>query len=73
MQPVTSVNSWIRSLPRIVRKKVWKVIDSNGNVVQGVGATDNLKRTAQRYIEGKYPGLKFRLVFSHYKGMITLP
>lgn len=73
MQPSVNVNDWIGSLPRIVQKKVWKVSDSNGKVVQYVGATDNRKSTAQRYIDNKYPGQTLTLTFSHFKGMITLP
>ena len=67
------VNDFIRSLPKIVSKKVWKVTDSNGNVVQYVGATDNRKSTAQKYIDNKYPGRSLTLSFSHTNGMITLP
>ena len=66
-------NDFIRSLPKIVSKKVWKVTDSNGNVVQYVGATDNRKSTAQKYIDNKYPGRSLTLSFSHTNGMITLP
>lgn len=73
MEKTMNVNGFLASLPKIVQKKVWKVIDENGNVVQGVGATDNLKRTAQAYIDAKYPGRKMKLVFSHFNGMITLP
>jgi glutamate mutase epsilon subunit len=67
-----NVNTFIGSLPRIVQKKVWKVIDENGNVIQGVGATDNLKSTAQKYINDKYVGRNLTLVFSHYNGFITI-
>jgi len=73
MEKVTSVNSFIRSLPRIVQKKVWKVTDTNGTVVQHVGATDNRKSTAQAYINEKYPDRVLTLTFSHFNGMITLP
>lgn len=73
MQPVMSVNELIGSLPRIVAKKIWKVVDENGKVVQFVGATDNLKRTAQAYIDNKYPGQDLTLLFSHTKGFITIP
>lgn len=68
-----SVNSLIRSLPRIVEKKVWKVTDSNGTVVQGVSASDNRKSTAQAYIDAKYPGRDMTLSFSHFGGMIVIP
>lgn len=73
MQKVTSVNSFIRSLPRIVQKKVWKVTDKDGTVVQYVGATDNKKYTAQKYIDEKYPGKTLTLTFSHFNGMIAVP
>jgi hypothetical protein len=73
MEKTMSVNGFIASLPRIVEKKVWKVIDENGKVVQGVGSTDNRKTTAQAYIDARYPGREMKLVFSHFKGMMTLP
>lgn len=67
------VNDFIRSLPTIVAKKVWKVTDTYGTVVQYVGATDNRKSTAQEYIDNKYPGRSLTLSFSHTNGLITLP
>jgi hypothetical protein len=67
------VNDFIRSLPKIEKKKVWKVTDTNGTVVQYVGATDNRKYTAQKYIDDKYPGQTLTLTFSHFNGMITIP
>jgi hypothetical protein len=67
------VNDFIGSLPRIVEKKVWKVTDTDGTVVQYVGATDNRKATAQEYINDKYPGRLLTLTFSHTNGLITLP
>lgn len=73
MQKTTHINDFIGSLPKIVEKKVWKVTDSNGTVVQYVGSTDNLKRTAQKYIDQKYPGQTLTLTFSHTNGLITLP
>ena len=73
MEKRMSVNGLIRSLPRIVEKKIWKVTDSNGTVVQYVSATDNRKSTAQQYINAKYPGMVLTLTFSHTKGMITIP
>lgn len=73
MQPVMSVNSFIASLPRIVAKKIWKVTDANGTVVQYVSATNNRKYTAQEYIDNKYPGQKMTLTFSHTKGFVTIP
>ncbi len=73
MEKVTSVNDFIGSLPRIVQKKVWKVTDTDGTVVQYVGSTDNKKYTAQKYIDEKYPGRDLKLTFSHFKGLITIP
>lgn len=66
------VNDFIGSLPKIVEKKVWKVTDSNGTVIQYVGATDNRQSTAQAYIDQKYPGQILTLTFSHFKGLMTL-
>lgn len=73
MEKVTSVNGFINSLPRIVAKKIWKVTDSTGSVVQYVSATDNRKSTAQGYIDSKYSGQVLTLTFSHTKGFITIP
>ena len=67
------VNAFIDSLPRIVERKVWRVADSNGTFVQCVGATDNKKDTAQKYIDNKYPDQMLTLTFSHYRGLMTLP
>ena len=67
------VNDFIGSLPKIVGKKVWKVTDTDGTVVQYVGATDNRKTTAQKYIDNKYPGKILTLTFSHTNGLMTLP
>lgn len=72
IQKSTSVNGFLASLPRIVAKKIWKVTDSNGTVVQYVSATDNLKRTAQKYIDEKYPNQVMKLTFSHTNGLITV-
>jgi len=72
MEKVTHINSFISSLPKIVQKKVWKVTDTSGTVVQYVGATDNRKSTAQVYINEKYPNRFLKLTFSHFNGMITL-
>jgi hypothetical protein len=72
MEKSTNVNSFIRSLPKIVQKKVWKVVDENGTVVQGVSATDNRKSTAQKYINEKYPNRVLKLTFSHFNGLITV-
>lgn len=73
MEKSMSVNGFIASLPRIVQKKVWKVTDKDGTVVQYVGATDNRKYTAQKYIDEKYPDKVLKLTFSHFNGMITVP
>lgn len=72
MQKVTHINDFIGSLPRIVPKKIWNVYDENGTLIQGVSASDNLKRTAQKYIDGKYPDRIMRLKFAGTKGYITL-
>ena len=73
MKNATNINSFINTLPKIVQKKVWRVTDSNGTVVQYVGSTDNRKSTAQVYINDKYPGQVLTLTFSHFNGMIALP
>ena len=73
MQKTTHINDFIGSLPKIVGKKVWKVTDSNGTVVQYVGSTDNRKSTAQEYINNKYMGRSLTLTFSHTNGLMTLP
>ena len=70
MEKVTHVNDWIASLPRLRKKKVWKVTDKDGTVVQYVGATDNRISTAQKYIDNKYPGRVLTLSFSHYNGFL---
>lgn len=73
MEKTMSVNGFLATLPKIVKKKVWKVTDKNGTVVQYVGSTDNRKSTAQVYINNKYPGQTLTLTFSHFNGMIALP
>jgi len=73
IQPSTSVNDFIGSLPRIVKKKIWKVTDENGTVVQYVSASNNRKYTAQAYIDAKYPGRVLKLTFDRFGGMITIP
>jgi hypothetical protein len=57
----------------MVEKKVWKVVDQDGTVVQYVGSTDNKKYTAQKYIDEKYPNRVLKLVFSHFKGLMVVP
>lgn len=71
MEKSMSVNGFLASLPRIEKKKVWVVKDQSGTVVQYVGATDNRKSTAQKYIDNKYPGQVLALSFSHFKGFIA--
>lgn len=66
MEKVTHVNDWIASLPKIRRRRIWKVV-IDGKVVQGVSATDNRKSTAEKYISEKYPNTKFELVFVCWK------
>lgn len=67
------VNDLIASLPRIVTKKIWKVTDSTGKIVQCVSASDNRKSTAQRYIDSKFPGQNLTLTFDRFGDLITLP
>lgn len=66
MEKSVSVNSWIGSLPKIRKRRIWNVV-IDGKVVQGVSATDNRKSTAEEYIRSKYPNREFTLVFSHWK------
>lgn len=73
MEKVTHINDFINSLPKIVAKKIWKVTDSTGTVVQCVSASDNRKATAQRYIDNKYPGQTLTLTFDRTSGFITIP
>lgn len=73
MEKVTHVNDFISSLPRIVAKKIWKVTDSTGTVVQYVSASDNRKYTAQAYINSKYPGQSLTLTYAGTRGYITIP
>ena len=72
MEKVTNIKSFTNSLPKIVQKKVWKVTDKNGTVVQYVGATDNQQKTAQAYINEKYASQDLILTFSHFNGLITV-
>lgn len=66
MEKSMSVNSFLGSLPRIPKRKVWNVV-MDGVVVQGVSASDNRQSTAEAYIASKYPGRKFTLVFMEYR------
>ena len=56
----------IANLPRIRKRKIWQVI-INDTVVQLVGATDNQKATAEKYIASKYPNDQFTLKFLEYR------
>ena len=62
MQPVTSVNSFLRSLPRPKKRKLWNVV-IDGNIVQGVSSPTNSLDDAAAYIANKYPGQTFELVY----------
>ena len=73
MRESVSVNSFIGSLPRIVQKKIWRVTDENGTVVQYVSASNNRKYTAQAYIDSKYPGRVMKLTFDRLDGYLTIP
>ena len=66
MEKAMSVDGLIASLPKIRRRRIWKVI-MDGKVVQGVSADDNRKETAQTYIANKYPGKEFELVFVEWR------
>lgn len=72
MRKSVHVNDFISSLPKLQQKKVWKVTDSNGTVVQYVGSTDNRKSTAQQYINEKYPNRVLTLSFSHFNGFLPV-
>lgn len=72
MEKAISTNDFINGLPKIVQKKVWKVTDENGTIVQYVGSTDNRESSAQDYIDDKYVGQSLILTFSHFKGLMTL-
>jgi hypothetical protein len=56
-----------------VEKKIWKVTDTDGTVVQWCSASDNRKYTAQKYIDSKYPGRSLTLTFVGCRGYITIP
>lgn len=73
MEKAATVNDFIASLPKMVAKKIWKVTDSNGTVVQCVSASDNRKSTAQRYIDNKYPDQTLTLTFDRVQGFIAIP
>ena len=56
----------LANLPRIRYRKIWQVI-INDTVVQLVGATDNQKATAEKYIASKYLNDQFTLKFLEYR------
>lgn len=66
MEKVTNINSWISSLPKIRKRRIWNVV-IDGKIVQGVSASDNRKSTAENYIRSKYPNAQFTLVFARWK------
>lgn len=66
MMPSQSVNSFIGSLPKMRKRKIWNVI-IDGKAVQGVSATDNRRSTAEAYIAAKYPGQAFTLQFMEWR------
>lgn len=66
MEKVTSVSSFLGSLPKIRKRRVWNVI-IDGQIVQGVSASDNQRSTAEEYIRNKYPGVQFTLEFVRWK------
>lgn len=66
MEKSVSVNGFIASLPKIRKRRIWNVV-MDGKVVQGVSASDNRQSTAHKYIESKYPGQAFTLVFAGWR------
>jgi hypothetical protein len=66
MEKITHVNDWIASLPKIRKRRIWGVV-IDGKTVQAVSATDNRESTARKYIESKYPGQQFTLVFLEWR------
>lgn len=66
MDKVTNINSWIASLPKVRKRRIWSV-SIDGTIVQHCSATDNRKATAQKYIDGKYPGKVCVLKFVEWK------
>lgn len=66
MEKVTSVSSFIASLPKIRKRRIWTVT-IDGQMVQAVSATDNRKETAQAYIDAKYPGKVCVLKFAEWR------
>lgn len=66
MEKSVNINSFIGSLPKIRKRRIWNVV-IDGKIVQGVSASDNRKSTAENYIRSKYPNAQFTLVFSRWK------
>lgn len=66
MEKSVNINSFIGSLPKIRRRRIWNVV-IDGKIVQGVSASDNRKSTAESYIRSKYPNAQFTLVFARWK------
>ena len=66
MEKSVNINSFIGSLPKIRRRRIWNVV-IDGKIVQGVSASDNRKSTAENYIRSKYPNARFTLVFARWK------
>ena len=46
--------------------KIWDVYVA-GEYAQAVGATDNKRETATKYIQSKYPGKFVELIFREWK------
>jgi hypothetical protein len=46
-------------------RDMWDVV-SDGKVIQRVSASDDSEATARKYIESKYPGMVFDLVYVGY-------
>lgn len=66
MEKSVNINSFIGSLPKIRKRRIWNVV-IDGKIVQGVSASDNKKSTAEKYIAEKYPNTQFTLVFARWK------
>lgn len=66
MEKSVNINSFIGSLPKIRKRRIWNVV-IDGKIVQGVSASDNRKSTAEKYIRSKYPNAQFTLVFRCWK------
>lgn len=49
----------------VTMREMWDVV-SDGKVIQRVSASDDCESTARKYIEKKYPGMTFDLVYVGY-------